>query len=96
MISTISRLYGAFFPPIVEKKSGALRFGILGAATAAYVSIYSMFIVLLTVSSPLGLVVPAKSHSEIILQAISARDRTRAEAFAKKHGIPDVRDTYQG
>jgi len=51
---------------------------------------------LLTLSSYLGLILPAKSHPEIVLQAISARDRTRAEEFAKKHGIPDVRDTYQG
>lgn len=26
---------------------------------------------------------------------MAARDRTRAEAFAKKHGIPEVKDTYQ-
>lgn len=41
------------------------------------------------------MITPAKSHPEVILQAISARDRTRAEAFAKKNGIPDVRDSYQ-
>ncbi|KAE9363237.1 putative oxidoreductase [Stipitochalara longipes BDJ] len=79
MISTLNRLITAFWPPTPEKKNDAIRFGILGAAQAAY----------------LGLILPAKSHPEIILQAISARDRTRAEEFAKKHGIPDVRDTYQ-
>lgn len=39
---------------------------------------------------------PALSHPEVIVQAIAARDRSRAEEFAKKHGIPEVRDTYQG
>ncbi|KAK9364733.1 hypothetical protein V1509DRAFT_613191 [Lipomyces kononenkoae] len=33
--------------------------------------------------------------SEVIVQAVSARDHARAEEFAKKHGIPDVRDSYQ-
>lgn len=47
-------------------------------------------------ASPMALVIPGKSHPEVIVQAISARNRTRAEEFAKKHGIPDVRDSYQG
>lgn len=42
------------------------------------------------------IITPAKSHPEVIVQAISARDRARAEQFAKKHGIPDVKDTYEG
>lgn len=42
------------------------------------------------------MIIPAKSHPEVTLQAISARDRKRAEKFAKKHGIPDVKDSYQG
>ena len=50
----------------------------------------------LTMSSPLSLIIPAKSHPEVIIQAISARDRQKAEAFAKEHNIPDVRDSYQG
>ncbi|KAI1816163.1 putative oxidoreductase [Poronia punctata] len=81
MGSTISRLVYAFNPPGVPKAEGerVLRFGILGAADIA----------------PLALVVPAKCHPEVVVQAIAARDRRRAEAFAKKHGIPDVKDTYQ-
>ncbi|KAH8651963.1 putative oxidoreductase [Tricladium varicosporioides] len=79
MASLVYRIFTAFSPPIVEKKSDAIRFGILGAAQTA----------------PLSLVTPAKSHPEVILQAVAARDRTRAEKFAKKHGIPDVRDSYQ-
>lgn len=46
--------------------------------------------------SPLSLITPAKSHPQVVVQAISARNRQRAEEFAKKHGIPDVRDSYQG
>ncbi|CEJ81078.1 hypothetical protein VHEMI01227 [[Torrubiella] hemipterigena] len=41
------------------------------------------------------IITPAVSHAEVVVQAISARDRARAEAFAKKHGISDVRDTYE-
>ena len=52
---------------------------------------------LLTTSiSPLSLVIPAKSHPEVIVQAVAARDRSKAEAFAKSHGIPEVKETYQG
>ena len=50
----------------------------------------------LTTSSPLALITPAKSHTEVIVQAVSARDRQKAEAFAKTHGIPEVKDSYQG
>ncbi|PYH88055.1 putative oxidoreductase [Aspergillus ellipticus CBS 707.79] len=79
MTSSIRRVFTAFAPPAVEKKSDALRFGILGAAKIA----------------PLALVTPAKSHPEVIIQAVAARDLTRAEEFAKKHGIPDVRGSYE-
>ncbi|KAJ5547083.1 oxidoreductase [Penicillium frequentans] len=71
MASTIIRIYTAFSPPVVEKKSDAIRIGILGAAKIA----------------PLALITPAQSHPEVIVQAISARDRTRAQQFAKKHGV---------
>lgn len=50
----------------------------------------------LTTSSPLALINPAKSHPEVIVQAVSARDRQKAEAFARSHGIPEVKDSYQG
>jgi predicted dehydrogenase len=47
-------------------------------------------------SSPLALITPAKSHPEVIVQAVSAWNRQKAEEFAKAHGIPEVRDTYEG
>jgi hypothetical protein len=42
------------------------------------------------------LIIPAKSHPEVIVQAVAARDRSKAEAFAKSHDIPEVKDTYTG
>lgn len=44
----------------------------------------------------MALMTPALSHPEVVVQAIAARDRARAEEFAKKHGIPEVKDTYEG
>ncbi|KAK1676450.1 putative oxidoreductase [Colletotrichum godetiae] len=74
-----TRLYKAFHPPMINKSDGAIRVGVLGAA-----KIVSM-----------ALLTPALSHPEVIVQAIAARDRSRAEDLAKKHGIPEVKDTYQ-
>ncbi len=39
---------------------------------------------------------PAKSHPEIIIQAVAARDRERAEKYAKENNIPEVKNSYQG
>ena len=48
-----------------------IRFGILGAAAIA----------------PSALIFPVKSHPEAIVYAVAARDKARAEAFAKKYKI---------
>ncbi|KAF2742621.1 putative oxidoreductase [Sporormia fimetaria CBS 119925] len=79
MSNPITRLWTAFNPPHVEKRKDVIRFGVLGAAGIA----------------PLTLIIPAKSHPEVFVQCIAARDRKRAEAFAKTHGIPEVKDSYQ-
>ncbi|KAL4738958.1 hypothetical protein BDV11DRAFT_127604 [Aspergillus similis] len=80
LASMVGRIYQAFSPPQPPAKRGdALRFGILGAANIA----------------PLALITPAKSHPEVIIQAVSARDRKKAEEFAKAHSIPEVRDSYE-
>ena len=42
-----------------------------------------------------ALIDPAKVIPQIRLRAIAARDRTRAEAFAQRHGVADVHDSYQ-
>ncbi|KAL4812492.1 hypothetical protein BDW67DRAFT_178635 [Aspergillus spinulosporus] len=80
VLALVTRVYQAFSPPQQPpKRSDALKFGILGAANIA----------------PMALITPAKSHPEVIVQAVAARDRTKAEAFAKSHGIPEVKNTYE-
>jgi predicted dehydrogenase len=44
--------------------------------------------------TPSALVKPCRSSNEAELVAIAARDRSRADAFASKHGIPRVFDSY--
>ncbi len=56
----------------------AVRIGILGAARIA----------------PAAVIKPARNTNEARITAIAARDRTRAAAFASKHDIPSVRDSY--
>lgn len=51
---------------------------------------------ILITSSPMALIIPAKTHPEVIVQAVAARNRDRAEEFAKSHGIPEVKNSYQG
>ncbi|HEX4161292.1 MAG TPA: Gfo/Idh/MocA family oxidoreductase [Acidimicrobiales bacterium] len=55
-----------------------LRVGILGAARIA----------------PTALVKPASRTGRVVVTAVAARDRTKAEAFANKHKIPRVLDSY--
>lgn len=42
------------------------------------------------------LINPAKSHPEVVIQAVAARNKQKALAYAKKNGIPDVKDSYEG
>lgn len=56
----------------------ALRIGILGAARIA----------------PAAVIKPARNVAGAEITAVAARDRGRAEAFATKHGIPTVHDSY--
>ena len=55
-----------------------LRIGLLGAAKIA----------------PSAIVAPAKSVPEVSLVSVAARDPARAKAFADKHNIPRVHDSY--
>jgi predicted dehydrogenase len=55
-----------------------LRIGILGAARIA----------------PAALIKPARQVPEVEVVAVAARDRDRAAAFARKHGIPTVHGSY--
>ncbi len=56
-----------------------LRVGVLGAARIA----------------PAAIVGPARRNPEVEVVAVAARDRGRAEAFAAKHGIGRVVDSYE-
>ena len=56
-----------------------IRIGILGAARIA----------------PAAVIKPARNVDEATVTVVAARDRTRAEAYAHKHGIPRVVDGYQ-
>ncbi|EUA02512.1 oxidoreductase, NAD-binding Rossmann fold family protein [Mycobacterium kansasii 732] len=58
--------------------SRQVRIGILGAARIA----------------PLALVKPAKGNTEVVVAAVAARDASRAQAFAAKHDIARVHDSY--
>jgi predicted dehydrogenase len=55
-----------------------VRIGILGAARIA----------------PAAVIKPARNIGAAVIAAVAARDRGRADAFASKHGIPNVRDSY--
>ena len=55
-----------------------IRFGVLGAARI----------------TPAALVYPAETIDDVELTVVAARDRARAEAFAREHGFVDVADDY--
>ena len=56
-----------------------LRIGILGAASIA----------------PAALIKPARDNAEVEVAAVAARDISRAQAFAARHGIPSVHPSYE-
>ncbi len=55
-----------------------VRIGVLGAARI----------------TPGAMIRPARNSEEAEVVAIAARDRSRADAFAAKHGVPKVFDSY--
>jgi predicted dehydrogenase len=55
-----------------------LRIGVLGAARIA----------------PPALIKPARQVDEVEVVAVAARDRSKAEEFARKHGIETVHESY--
>ncbi|ORB61074.1 Gfo/Idh/MocA family protein [Mycolicibacterium tusciae] len=63
----------------MSDQAAPVRIGILGAARIA----------------PLALIKPAREVSDIVVAAVAARDLSRAEAFAAKHGITRVHDSYE-
>jgi predicted dehydrogenase len=57
----------------------SLRIGVLGAARIA----------------PSALIKPAKENADVVIGAVAARDGSRARAFAAKHGIEHVHESYE-
>jgi predicted dehydrogenase len=55
-----------------------VKIGVLGAARIA----------------PQALIKPAKANADVVVAAVAARDVSRAQAFAAKHGIPRIHDSY--
>ena len=55
-----------------------VRVGVLGAARI----------------TPGAMIRPARNSEEAEVVAVAARDRSRADAFAAKHGVPKVFDSY--
>jgi predicted dehydrogenase len=56
-----------------------VQIGVLGAARIA----------------PVALIKPAKENPVVVVAAVAARDASRARAFATKHGIARVHDSYE-
>ncbi|TCD67078.1 hypothetical protein EIP91_000591 [Steccherinum ochraceum] len=81
----VKRVYQINNPPtptVAPDAPPPLRFGIFGAAKIA----------------PNALIIPAKSHAEVIVTAVAARDLDRAKQYAKKWGIEKAyggKDAYQ-
>lgn len=64
----------------IEAAENPVKFGCLGAAKIA----------------PGALVSPSQTHPEVVLYAVAARDKSRADAFAAKHGFQKSYGSYQG
>ncbi len=45
--------------------------------------------------APSALIKPAKDNPDVVVAAVAARDGSRARAFAAKHGIAHVHESYQ-
>jgi predicted dehydrogenase len=64
---------------VVPGRKLQMRIGILGAARIA----------------PLAIVSPARDNAEVVVHAVAARELSRAQAFADKHGIARVHGSYE-
>lgn len=73
------RNWRSFRPVELPKQSDALRMGLLGASKIA----------------PISTIIPAKSHPEVIIAGVAARDPKRAQTYAQSHGIPNFYSSYQ-
>ncbi|KXJ85772.1 hypothetical protein Micbo1qcDRAFT_190858 [Microdochium bolleyi] len=79
ILGFFNRVRQQYSPPAATKDPHPLRFGIMSAANIA----------------PMAFLTPAISHPEVVVTAVAARDPAKAAAFAKKHKIPKVKQSYQ-
>ena len=63
----------------MSELTAPLRIGVLGAARI----------------TPSALIKPAKDNADVVVAAVAARDGSRARAFAAKHGIARVHESYE-
>jgi predicted dehydrogenase len=63
----------------MSKSGGPVRIGILGASRFA----------------PMILIKPARGNAEVVVAAVADRDVSQARAFAAKHGVARVHDSYE-
>jgi hypothetical protein len=47
-------------------------------------------------SRPQAIITPARTHPDVVIQAVAARSQSKAKAYAEKYSIPEVKATYQG
>ena len=64
---------------VVAMTGANVRFGVLGAARIA----------------PAALIRPARANPEATVEVVAARDPGRADAYARRHRIPRVADSYE-
>lgn len=98
-IGLLRRCWAIDHPQEPPKSADAIRIGLFGASWIAYVSVLILANGLNAdnqFNRPNAVITPAKSHPEVIIAAVAARDRKRGEAYAKKHKIPIVHGSYQG
>ncbi|KAI4091863.1 MAG: hypothetical protein LQ344_003820 [Seirophora lacunosa] len=79
MLGFLRRNYDVCYPTEAPKQSDAIRIGLLGASKIA----------------PIAVISAAKTHPEVFVAAVAARDPKRATAYAKKYKIPIVHESYQ-
>jgi predicted dehydrogenase len=44
----------------------------------------------------MSIIAPAKSHPDVVIAAVAARDHAKAKAYAKRHKIEVAHESYQG
>ncbi|KAI9147340.1 oxidoreductase [Paramyrothecium foliicola] len=76
LLGGIWRNWQIFNPPLSDKTPNPLRFGILGASSFA----------------PIGFIGPSKSLPDVTVQAVAARDPSKAAQYASNGGWTDLLD----